>query len=88
MKIKSAEFTITDVHGEFTITFTFSDGKPRLVVVSGPGVDLEIDNRLRNHKPCVTHCKYLIDHKTGKPPKNEHAKNLAKKSKPELRLLG
>lgn len=83
-KVAKAKFEFSD---GVCVTFYFDNGRPQNVVVNSCETEFVVDNTNGQYKPCVTHCRDLIDWKLGKKPKGNFAKQRKKKTKPNLRIV-
>jgi hypothetical protein len=91
MKLQRAVFTILSrEHGLVFVQFTYDEaGKPLTASVFRDGEDKPVsteDNAKSVWRACITHALQLIDRAFYKPPKDTHAKQREKATKPALRL--
>lgn len=89
MKLHTAKF-VFDVHKVGKVTVTFSGDE---VCVANGSDSFVIENKEkgyggRRYKPCVSHCRQVIEHALEKPPSTVWAKKKLKEAKPVLGLVG
>ena len=70
------------------VVFTFTNGKPQDIHVFAGSEEFSVDNSKGTFRPCVTHCRRVIDHSSTTPPKSPHAKQQRRTIQPKLSVFG
>ncbi len=68
MKLDTATFVFARLLGS-AVEVTFLDAKSQ-IEVTVDGETTHLDNEARRFKPCVTHCKQLVEFLKGRDAKN------------------